>query len=58
MEWQYLVREVPKSKEQLEQDLQDFGSGEWEAVTSWVVQGDRHINQGASRTFILFKKPK
>jgi len=58
MEWQYVVEEVPKSKEELETALTELGSGGWEAVTSLVIQGDRHINQGASRTFILFKKPK
>jgi len=58
MKWEYLMEEVPTSKETFEELLSDAGEAGWEAVTSWVIQGDPHINKGASRTFILFKKPK
>jgi hypothetical protein len=57
MEWKYLVEEVSGSKETIEAQLADLDP-EWEAVTSWTVPGDPHINQGAWRTYILFKKPR
>ena len=60
MEWQYFVEEVSPtaSKETIEEQLSELGSGGWEAVTSWAVPGDPHINQGAWRVLILFKQPK
>jgi hypothetical protein len=58
MEWEYLVEEVPASMDVLETVLSEAGSNEWEAVTGWVIPGDAHINRGASRTFLLFKRPK
>jgi hypothetical protein len=58
MEWEYLVEEVPASMDSFMHNLTDAGSKEWEAVTTWVIQGDPHINKGASKTFILYKRPK
>ncbi len=57
MEWKYLVEELSGGgKEAIEEQLAELGSGGWEAVTSWSVPGDPHINDGAWRTYILFKK--
>lgn len=58
MEWQYSIEEVSSSKETNEELLAELGSGGWEAVTSWAVPGDQHVNKGAWRVYILFKKPK
>src|ERR1700691_5754032 len=46
MKWEYLMEEVPTSKETFEELLSDAGEAGWEAVTSWVIQGDAHINKG------------
>jgi hypothetical protein len=58
MEWEYLIEEVSDSEETNSEMLQEAGSGEWEAVASWAVPGDTHVNQGAWKVYILFKKPK
>jgi len=58
MDWQYMVEELSASEETVEEQLSELGSGQWEAVTSWAVPGDQHINKGAWRVYILFKKPK
>jgi hypothetical protein len=58
MEWRYLVEEITVGGQELEGQLSELGNGGWEAVTSWSVPGSPHINQGAWRTYILFKKPK
>ena len=59
MEWQYHLEEVSPaaSKETIEEQVSELGSGGWEAVTSWAIPGDPHVNQGALRVYILFKKP-
>lgn len=59
MRWEYIVEEVSPtaSTETIEDQLMQRGSSEWEAVSSWAVPGDPHVNQGAWRILILFKKP-
>jgi hypothetical protein len=60
MEWEYLIEEVSATgtSEAVEEQLSELGSGGWEAVTSWAVPGDAHVNKGAWRVYILFKRPK
>jgi hypothetical protein len=60
MEWQYVIEEISAtaSKETIEEQLFELGSGGWEAVTSWATPGDQHINKGAWLVHIIFKKPK
>jgi len=57
-EWQYLIEELSSSEETNEEKLAELGGGGWEAVSAWAVPGDPHINKGAWRTYVLFKKPK
>jgi len=60
MNWEYLVKEVSagSSDEALGKLLSDADFAGWEAFTSLAIPGDPHINRGASRTVILFKKTK
>ena len=60
MEWQYLIEEVSAtdSKETIEEQLSELGSGGWEAVASWAAPGDPHVNKGEWIVHIIFKKPK
>jgi|HubBroStandDraft_4_1064222.scaffolds.fasta_scaffold1155174_1 hypothetical protein len=60
MEWQYLVEELAAdgTSESVQDKLTELGSGGWEAVTSWAVPGDPHVNNGAWRVYLLLKKPK
>ena len=59
MEWEYWVEEISASAstEEIEKQMSELGSGGWEAVTSWSFPGDPHINSGAWRIYVLFKKP-
>jgi hypothetical protein len=59
MEWDYFVEEISPSAtgDDIEKVLCDAGNGEWELSTSLTLPGDSHINQGATRTFLLFKQP-
>lgn len=58
MQWQYLIEELATDEDENEKMLQELGAGGWEAFTSWTVPGDPHINKGAWRVYVLFKKPK
>jgi hypothetical protein len=56
MEWEHLVIEF-SANEDPQAELADLDS-HWEAVAAWTAPGDPHINQGAWKVCILFKKPK
>jgi hypothetical protein len=59
MEWEYFVEEVSQTanREDIEKLLADLGDGGWELSTSLTLPGDPHVNRGAARTYLLFKKP-
>jgi len=55
MKFEYLIEEISGTDEK---QLSDLGDGGWEAVTSWVLPPDTHVNPGKPRVYILFKQAK
>ena len=59
MEWDYVVEEIRSnaSAQDVEKLLGDLGLGGWELTTSLTLPGDPRVNNGASRAYIIFKRP-
>jgi hypothetical protein len=59
MEWDYFVDDIEPNAtgDDIEAVLTDAGLGGWELVTSVTLPGDPHVNDGAARTYLLFKQP-
>ena len=57
-QWQYLVARIAVGDQEDLVYLDELGDGGWEAVTSWVLPPEQHINAGKPQIFCLFKHPK